>query len=155
MSNATAAANAATQQQQGPKLSALQQAEIMEKQKLLGDRERKLNAIARSMQMLNQKQFGLTRERNRAVITMNELAKYEDDHVCYQAVGRMFLKKPLPKMYEDLKNVQNKCDNNHAKVDEDKKRLQRQQEEEEVRMRQDYAEFMQLLDKLGLAVRQQ
>ena len=155
MSQATAAANAQNQQQQGTKLSALQQADIMEKQKLLGDRERKINQIARSTQLVNQKQYAYTRDRNRAVITMNELAKYEDDHVCYQAVGRMFLKKPLPQMYDDLKEIQTTCLTNITKLDEDKKRLQKQQEEEEDRMKQDYAEFVQTLEKLGMAIRQQ
>ena len=142
-------------QQQQPKreLSALQQAEIVEKQKLLEDRQRKLQVIAKNTSHLNQKDIALKRERGRVAVTLRELTNYPETQVVYRSVGRMFLKKSLSTMQEDYKAMETRFQRDIEKNDEDKKRLQTAGESEELHLRQDYAEFVQTLEKYGLAVR--
>src|SRR3989338_6906312 len=140
-------------QQQQPKreLSALQQAEIVEKQKLLEDRQRKLQVIAKNTSHLNQKDIALKRERGRVAVTLRELTNYPETQVVYRSVGRMFLKKSLSTMQEDYKAMETRFQRDIEKNDEDKKRLQTAGESEELHLRQDYAEFVQTLEKYGLA----
>lgn len=142
-------------QAQQPKreLTALQHAEILEKQKLVEDRQRKLQNIAKSTSHLNQKDIALKRERGRVAVTLKELTNYPETQVVYRSVGRMFLKKPLATMKEDYKAMETRFHRDIEKNDEDKKRLQTAQEGEEIHLRQDYAEFVQTLEKYGLATR--
>jgi chaperonin cofactor prefoldin len=155
--NATTAAKSAAAAGAQPKreLTAMQQTELIEKQKIVQERERKIQGLKRQRQAVLQRGMTTARERTRCRITSAELAKYEPAHTVYRAIGRMFVKMTVPKMTDDIKAVETDCDRELAKCEEDRQRVDSAIQSEEALLVQDHNEFVNLLVRYGLAVRQQ
>jgi len=125
-----------------PMSTALAQAELLEKEKTINDRQRKLQSFQTQAHLLAQRQTGLERDRRRCKITVAELNKYPDEHTVYQSLGRLFVKTHVPTLKAELGQTESRCEQEIAKIVGDKQRLKQHADSEEETLRREVAEFM-------------
>jgi chaperonin cofactor prefoldin len=129
-----------------------QQAELMEKEKSVNERQRNIFNLQKGLGPIKQRMGQAVQDQRRAKITLTALQQYENDpgRVMYQAMGRMFVKRTAKQLGETYRKEEEGAAARIERSKEDKKRLDERIANEQGSLQREVTEFTTFARAAGL-----
>ncbi|ORC90985.1 uncharacterized protein TM35_000074090 [Trypanosoma theileri] len=117
-------------------MSALVEAERMEREKALVEAQQRVDMLRETVRVMANRQMVLMGTKRRLEISTRELTKLKPDHSVYESIGRVFLRTPVNTLIAKQTEQAEKCEAEEKRLSGEKQRIAEQLQKDEVQLRE-------------------
>ncbi|KEG09345.1 hypothetical protein DQ04_05371000 [Trypanosoma grayi] len=117
-------------------MTALVEAERMEREKALMEAQQRVDRLRETVRVMANRQVTLVGTKRRLGISTRELTRLSADHCVYESVGRVFLRAPVNTLIAKQTEQSESCEAEERRLSNEKQRVAEQLQKEEAQLRE-------------------